>query len=486
MRYGLAKPVGLRLRLIPSILSENCLKYPGISSILCFMRRFLTQQLLEWKDRKRRIPLLLRGARQVGKSFAVQQLGEQHFKHFLTINFEKKPEYSKFFDDLDPKSILTKLETVTGQRIVPGVTLLFLDEIQVCPKAILSLRYFKEELPELHIIAAGSLIEFTLNEGSFSFPVGRVQPMYLHPLSFVEFLLALQKDILVEQIQNCSLESPFHEVIHEQLIELLKQYLLVGGMPEAVQTFIDTNSILECQRVQSHILETYQADFAKYSTKTTHRYLNTFFDKAPGVIGTQFKYTHIDANAQSRDLKTTLEQLTWAGLIRCIYATSASGIPLHAQAKFNQFKLLFLDIGLMQRALRLDVQTVWENDLLQINAGQLAEQLVGQELIAYENPYEQPRLHYWHREERTSTAEVDYVIQIKTRILPVEVKAGRTGRLKSLQVFLEEKKAPLGVRISQKALELEKNILSVPFYLISSLSAIIKQTAEQSNSNRPK
>ncbi len=417
----------------------------------------------------------------MGKSFAVQQLGLQHFEHFAEINFEKKPEYTRFFTDLDPKTILRKLESATGKRIVAGKSLLFLDEIQICPQAILSLRYFKEELPDLHVIAAGSLIEFALHEGSFSFPVGRVQPLYVHPLSFMEFLSALGKDVLVEEIAQSSLKTHFHEVIHSQLIDLVKQYLLIGGMPDVVQAFVNTNSMIECERIQSRILETYQSDFSKYATKTTHRYLNTFFERAPGLVGNQFKYVHVDSDAQSRDLKLTLEQLTWAGLVRSIYATSASGIPLHAQAKFNQFKLLFLDIGLMQRSLRLDARVVWDNDIIQINAGQLAEQLVGQELIAYENSYEQPRLHYWHREERTSTAEVDYVIQIGSEILPIEVKAGKTGRLKSIQIFLAEKKRPLGIRISQKELGIDKNVLSVPFYLISRLPEL----AQSSNSVMP-
>ncbi|MEI6805080.1 MAG: AAA family ATPase, partial [Myxococcaceae bacterium] len=396
------------------------------------MERTIDAQLLQWKTSKTRVPLLLRGARQVGKTFAVQKFGQTQFESLVTANFERKPDLVGCFTDLDPKAILAKLELALGVRILAGQSLLFLDEIQNCPQAILALRYFKEEMPELHVIAAGSLLEFVLNEGSFSFPVGRIQPLYIRPMSFIEFLKALKKDILLEAIEQSSIDKPFEPVAHQQLLELVRQYLLIGGMPEAIQAFINTNSIVETQQVHARLIETYQNDFSKYSTKTTHRYLQRFFERTPKLIGNQLKYVNIDPDAKSRDLKETLQQLVWAGLISPIYATSASGIPLHAQVKFEQFKLLFIDIGLMQRFLRLDTQIFWEEDIQQINSGSIAEQLVGQELLAYQYPYEGPKLHYWHREARTSTAEVDYVIQEGSQIIPVEVKSGTTGRRKSI------------------------------------------------------
>ncbi|MBL4817892.1 MAG: ATP-binding protein [Deltaproteobacteria bacterium] len=442
------------------------------------MKRTLDSQLLAWKTSKTRIPLLLRGARQVGKSFAVEKLGQTAFESFITVNFEKKPDLAACFTDLDPKSILSKLELALDTRILPGQSLLFLDEIQNCPQAILALRYFKEEMPALHVIAAGSLLEFVLNEGSFSFPVGRVQPFYVRPMSFLEFLKALGKDILVEAIEQSSIHKPFEPIAHKRLLELVRQYLLIGGMPEAIQAFVDTHSIAETQQIHARLIETYQTDFSKYASKTTNRYLQRFFERTPKLVGEAFKYVNVDPDAKSRDLKETLQQLSWAGLVSQVYATSASGIPLHSQAKFEKFKLLFVDIGLMQRFLRLNTQAFWEENIAQINSGAIAEQLVGQELLTYQGFYQHPQIHYWHREARTSTAEVDYVIQTGSQIVPIEVKAGKTGRRKSIQIFLKEKKLPLGVKISQNELGIHKNILSVPFYLISVLPNLIRELTE--------
>ena len=442
------------------------------------MHRTIEALLKKWKNQTDRLPIILRGARQVGKSFIVEKFGKESFDNMVVCNFEFRPELVNCFDNLDPISICAKLEVAFKTRIIPGKSLLFLDEIQDCPKAIMALRYFKEQMPSLHVIAAGSLLEFALHEEAFSFPVGRVQFLYLRPLSFYEYLTSQNHERLLEMLDHVTLKEPFEPFIHEQLLLLVREYFLIGGMPSVVRCFLDKRSFFECQTVLAGLLATYHADFPKYSTKTQYKYLQTFFEKAPGIIAHHFKYTLISTESRSQDLKVALEQLGWAGLLHKTLATNASGIPLQLHAKDNKFKLLFLDSGLVNSANKLDMQIAWETDLLQINAGAQAEQFVGQELIAYADPYTNAQLYYWQRDKKGSMAEVDYVIQSGDKILPIEVKAGTTGSLKSLFQFLSEKKTPFGIRISQHPLSFYDNVLSVPFYLISQLSRLIQNVQE--------
>jgi len=261
--------------------------------------------------------------------------------------------------------------------------------------------------------------------------------------------------------------------IHEQLLKLLREYFLIGGMPAVVKRFLETQSFIETQTVLTSLLETYRSDFPKYATKTQYQYIQTFFERAPLLVAQHFKYTLVSTEFRSQDLKVALEQLGWAGLLYRVLATSASGIPLNAHAKENKFKLLFLDIGLVNCATKLDLQTAWDTDLLQINAGAQAEQFVGQELLAYANPHMNTQLFYWEREKKGAMAEVDYVIQSGSKIVPIEVKAGTTGSLKSLSQFLQDKKQPFGVRFSLHPLSFHDRILSVPLYLISQLPRLI-------------
>jgi predicted AAA+ superfamily ATPase len=357
------------------------------------MRRAIEPILEKWKNQSDRLPIILRGARQVGKSFVIEKFGKENFDSLVTCNFEFRPELSQCFDTFDPLSICSKLEVAFKTRILPGKTLLFLDEIQNCPKAIMALRYFKEKLPSLHVIAAGSLLEFALHEEQFSFPVGRVQFLYLKPLSFCEYLAAQNHDRLLEILNQVTLQQPVEPFIHEQLLLLLREYFLIGGMPSAVRCFLETRSFLDCQTVLANLLATYRSDFPKYATKTQHKHLQTFFEKAPGLIAQHFKYTLVSPDHRSQDLKIALEQLGWAGLLHKVLATSASGIPLQMHARENKFKLLFLDGGLVNCANHLDIQTAWNTDLLQINAGAQAEQFVGQELLAYADPHMSTQLY---------------------------------------------------------------------------------------------
>jgi uncharacterized protein len=439
------------------------------------MFRQLEDQLKEWKNDAFRLPLLLRGARQVGKSYLIETFGKDHFDSMVVVNFDANPEYCACFEELDPEKIIQKIELLSNKPITPGKTLLFLDEIQDCPKAIMALRYFKEKSPLLHVIGAGSLLEFTLQDANFSFPVGRVQFIYVRPLSFKEFLIANNTLQLPNLIENLSLQKPIDQVIHDLLIKYVKQYYLIGGMPATIAAFLRTKSFLKSREMQAIILQTYQNDFGKYAKKSEVRYLKLLFEKVPNLIGEQFKYSKIDSEVNSRELKKALRLLSKSGIIHEVHATSGAGIPLKVHRNEQKFKVLFLDIGLIQQVNQIDAETVWADDLSQINAGMMAEQFVGQEFLAYGEYYEEKELFFWEREKQGSEAEVDYVITYKSHIIPVEVKAGKSNKLRSLKIFMEEKKSLLGIHISQNPLSYKDNILSIPFYMISQIPRLIKE-----------
>lgn len=443
------------------------------------MLRELEQELKKWKGSPIRMPLILRGARQVGKSFTIEKFGKEHFSNFVTLNFEIEPSLCFIFETLDPKAILPQIEIKKKSSIIAGTTLLFLDEIQYCPRAIMALRYFKEQLPELHVIAAGSLMEFALHDHKFSFPVGRVEFLYLRPLSFHEYLLNQGEIKLLESFETVSFDHPLPDVIHAHALEHFKKYILVGGMPAVVDHYLKNNSYLDCQRLQVFILQTYRNDFGKYATKTQHTYLQKFYERAPFLVGQHFKFVDVDREVRSRELKIALEQLCWSGVISRIHATAASGLPLMAQMNENKFKLLFLDIGLLQSVHQVDYEIILKDDVTQINCGKLAEQFVGQELLAYSKYYENTQLFYWVREARNSMAEVDFVWNIESSIVPIEVKAGTTGQLRSLREFIKEKKSPLGIRISQQPISFFDHVLSVPFYLIRQMPRLYREAVRK-------
>ncbi len=420
------------------------------------------------------MPLLLRGARQVGKTFVVEQLAARRFRQFININFELEPEYCDCFQSFKPDDIINAIQAISRQKITAGDTLLFLDEIQNCPRAIMALRYFKEEMPDLHVIGAGSLLEFALNNENFSMPVGRVQFIYLKPLSFHEFLLALNYEDLIKAIKEITLTKPLPLALHQKLLTLTRQYLVTGGMPAAVQAYLQNPDFLQTQRIQTAILSTYRHDFGKYARLTQHQYLQKVFTVAPGMIGQQIKYSHLDSQMRSRDLKQAIEHLRMAGLIQPLPATAASGLPLSALVNEKKFKWLFLDVGLVVRSTGISPNELLREDINLINRGAIAEQLVGQELLAYQDFYEEPQLYYWSREERGSLAEVDFVTHLDSKIIPIEVKSGSKGHMKSLQLMLKEKNLPLGIRVFQLPAQYHQQILSIPFYLISELKRLIQ------------
>ena len=443
------------------------------------MERLIESTLNEWRQQARHLPLIIRGARQIGKSYTVEKFGRQYFDDTVIVNFELSPPLKSAFSNLDPHKILSIIELATSKRIVPGKTLLFLDEIQECPEAIMALRYFKEKIPELHVIAAGSLLEFALHSDNFRMPVGRVQFMYMKPLCFKEFLMALGEPLLKEFIEKIEWQIEVPEIIHHKLLDYIRLYFTLGGMPAVVENYIETKSLLSAKRIQLAILSTYRSDFGKYAKFTRHQYLEKLFIKAPELIAQQFRYANVSREIESRYLKEALDNLNKAGLVYSVYSTNASGLPLKALINPKKFKLLFVDIGLASSAIQPDMEFIPPNDTLLVTRGALAEQFVGQELLANQDYYIEPDVFYWSRDTRGSQAEIDYVINIGHTIIPVEVKAGSTGRMKSLHIFMEKYKSALGIRISSLPLQYSSHtknkngIISIPFYLISELKRVL-------------
>src|SRR3989338_4198267 len=409
------------------------------------MLRDIEKELILWKAQKEKYPLIIRGARQVGKSYLVETFGKTHFQNNVVVNLEFQPQLKNCFKSLDPSEIINKLQLLLGVQIKEDNTLLFLDEIQECPQAIMALRYFKEKMPKLAVIAAGSLLEFVMRNPDFKMPVGRVQFLYLEPMSFSEYLDATGNQNLKKFLTYVKLTDSIDDVIHKKLLELLRIYIIVGGMPAVLNEYLSSKDLMNCQRMQTALLQTYRSDFGKYAKISQPKYLQKVFDTAPRMVGQRIKYSNIDPDTRSRDLKNALSLLTLAGIVMPIYLTKASGLPLGAQINEQKFKLNFLDVGLMQNSCGLQGRLSIEEDFMQINAGSVAEQFVGQELAAYSDKHQQVSLYFWARDKKGSMAEVDYVINIGSDIFPVEVKSGKEGKLNPTFAIRTKKRLFLGM-----------------------------------------
>jgi predicted AAA+ superfamily ATPase len=430
------------------------------------MQRDLYEILCQWKRDANRRPLLVRGARQVGKTYLVNEFGRREFTSLITLNFEKNPEYKDIFNSLEPTDILEKIVLFTGKGIEPGKTLLFFDEVQDCPSAIMALRYFYEEMPSLHVIAAGSLVEFTLESENFRIPIGRIQYIYLFPMSFGEFMAALGEKELRNYICDPSKLPQLPESLHAKLNEYIRRYFILGGMPAVVQQYCTTGDMIACQRIQRAIVDTCQDDFGKYSRKLKHRYLDRVYNAVPKMVGRKFVYARVDNTIKSRELKAALELLEKAGVVKKIKRTSGAGLPLEAGAKNSFFKVLFLDVGLLHAVNGIYSDTARAKDFTTLFKGAVAEQFVGQELLAYQNPYSKPLLYYWVREAKNSSAELDYLIQKDGEVIPIEIKSGPTGRLRSMHMFMEKYQVRRGVKISQAPYGSDNQIISLPLYAL--------------------
>ncbi len=422
-----------------------------------YCKRLIDKYLLEWASRNNHKPLLLRGARQVGKSTAVQELSKK-FDSFVEINFEKQPKYKALFkDDLDVKRIVPQISAMYGTSIKPGKTLLFLDEIQECPQAIMALRFFKEDMPELHVIAAGSLLEFALKQLP-TFGVGRIHSMFMYPMTFDEFLDANGQQLLIEARNQASVDNPLPEPLHDKLLELLRTYILVGGMPEAVKTWVKYHDFVRCQEVQDDIVVTYEDDFTKYKKNVDPILLRQTLRSAAVQATKKFVYSKVGSDYKTAEVKKSIELLALAGIIHPVIHTDANGLPLGSEEDKSYQKILLIDTGLMLRLLNMSLGDISElttqiltasaADL--VNKGPMAELIVGLEMLHHKSPNIRHDLYYWVRHAKNSQAEVDYISNYLQVVVPIEVKANTQGGMKSLWSFMRDKKLHFAIRCSME------------------------------------
>lgn len=431
------------------------------------MKRLLFYDLLNWRNSSIRMPLLLRGARQVGKTHLVRELGET-FEHYVEINFEKNPELAKIFEqDLDPMRITRDISLTLNKPIVSGSTLFFLDEIQEVPKAIIALRYFYEEMPKLHVIAAGSLVDFAIE--CVGVPVGRISFLYMYPLSFIEYLSALGYHQLAIEIVTHEPHSILNEAIHNKALRLLGEYMAIGGMPTAVDYWVKQRDIQPCLIALKNIKNAYEQDFTKYAKKHEIKYVDLLFKQIPSLICQHFKYSNLITSFRKRELESALHLLEKAGIVHQVMQCSGNGIPLGAETDFGKFKLISLDVALNQAILGLELKDWFISPAPTfINKGNLSESFVGQELLAYSNPTDRQQLYYWHREDRSSHAEIDYLVTHDRDVIPVEVKSGHGAGLQSMRIFLQSHPvSPYGIRFSVHNYSVFDRIHSYPLYAVA-------------------
>ena len=450
------------------------------------MRKALAY-LTTWIHSTNRKPIVIRGARQVGKTWMVRELAHITGKKLIELNFEKRVSWRDLFASNDPKEILINLESEWNITIDPANSLLFLDEIQAAPDLLSKLRWFFEEMPELPVVAAGSLLEFTLAEHSFSMPVGRISYLHVEPFSFEEFLEAQGCVKLHEFLLSWQWDKPIASTIHDQLMGYMKEYLMIGGMPEAVISWREQRSLDLVAEIHNALLATYREDFSKYSGRLSQERLNEILTTVPKLLGEKFIFSRANQDVSSETLKKALRLLCMARICHKVYATHGNGVPLGADIKESWFKAIFLDVGLASSLLDIKLHQIKQLDALTlVNKGGLSEQVVGQLLRTLEPGYKEPHLYYWLREQKGSSAEIDYLIQHEGRIIPIEVKSGSTGSLKSLHYFMHLKGLSQAMRINadlpsivavntkiHSGEEVHYQLLSIPFYLTGQLHRLL-------------
>ena len=453
------------------------------------MKRKIDTYLDAWVDNTHRKPLVIRGARQIGKTYSVRQLADRKFKHYIEVNFERHGDLAGIFDSKNPELIVAELSAYFSRSVVPGETLLFLDEIQMAPAALASLRYFYEEMPDLHLIAAGSLLDHTLNEMKYSMPVGRVEYAYMYPMNFVEFITALGENGLVDYIEKYRIQQAFSKLLHKKLLDLLRMYYFIGGMPEAVRVYLETKDLSQVEKIHENILTSLQYDFAKYAGLKQQQLLRRVFNYVAVNPGKEIIYSKVAQGERIEQIKLALHKLQMSRLVHLVQMTRSAEVPLTALTSKEKYKPVFIDIGLSNHISGIRLTDI--KDLILMNEGAMAEQFTGQEFIAGLNPpYMDTRLFYWKREAKNSNAEVDYLLQIANQIYPVEIKAGKTGTLKSLQIFLEMYNKKLGIRFNADLPSLGKglqahirikneikilhyDLLSLPLYLSGEINRLL-------------
>ncbi len=425
------------------------------------MQRTIYPKLLAWKDSNRRKPLLLQGARQVGKTYIVEAFGKKEYGSFIKFNFEQNPDLGELFKkNLDPASIIENLSLYHGKKISSHDTLIFFDEIQVVPEVLTSLKYFQEEAPEYHIVAAGSLLGVSIAKES-SFPVGKVNFMMLYPMSFCEYLMAFGEELLAEKIQTKKDPEPFLEIIHETLQSHLKKYLYLGGMPEVLQEYKVNGDIAMVREIQNEILEAYSRDFSKYSEKSQAIKNTEFWLSIPRQLAKEnkkFKYSAVRKNSRASTFEQTIVWLKEAGLINVVHNISVPKLPLAGYADYAKFKVYLLDCGLLGAMLNISSDIIITgNQLFSEYNGAFIENFVASELTSMGGK----ELYYW---TSRSDAEVDFILQNNQTILPVEVKSGMNRNIKSLRSYADKYQPDRVYRTSPRNFTQDGDFINIPLY----------------------
>ena len=415
------------------------------------MKRKQLKALGTWFNGADRKPLVIRGARQIGKSTLVRLFAEQIQRPLAEVNLERYPELNTVFESMSPQQILNQLEALPNMPAIGAASMLFLDEIQAAPPAIAALRYFYEESRDIPVIAAGSLMEFALTEQRISIPVGRIQYLHMGPMTFTEYLEALGENKLKESIESYTFGVEIGPVVHARLLELLRSYYFVGGMPGAVDVYARSRKFSEVGTVHNSIIDTYREDFQKYARSRNLIRMQHVLNFAARNVGVKIKYSNVLKDVHSSTIKQDIDLLTMARVISKVIHTHASGLPLQADLEEKAYKLLFLDVGLMNAICGLSWNSLSRFDDIQlINEGAIAEQFVGQHLLELLADRPNRELTYWLREGRSSNAEVDFVVALDGRIVPIEVKAGGRGSLKISTSIRRREACAAGRQIRQQ------------------------------------
>ena len=426
------------------------------------MKRKIYDELVKWKDKSGRMPLIVNGARQVGKSYILQEFGKQEFDNYIIVNLETdKVLAEKFEESIIPHPIIQYLESAHSQRIIPEKTLIIFDEIQACERALTSLKYFCEQAPEYHVIAAGSLLGVAINRKKYSFPVGKVDEITLFPMDFEEFLWALGRENFARLIRE-HYESNEPLDVHSMAIDFYNKYLIVGGMPAAVKEFISTNSFVAVADIQNRILNEYIADMSKYAEPATAIKIRACYESIPAQLAKEnhkFQYSVVQKGGTATLFGESIEWLKYAGIVLKCQKITQGTMPIKVYTDLSDFKLYMSDVGMLTMRSGMATQAILsplETD--NTFAGAIAENYVAQAFAANRTP-----LLYWKND---NTAEVDFIIQKGVDVIPVEVKSGVRVRSKSLNIFMEKYKCPYGIRISKKNFGFANNIKSVPLYAV--------------------
>lgn len=432
------------------------------------MYRKIMEKLIEWKNDKDRKPLILRGARQVGKTYIIKQFGEENYEGVAYFNFDHDTElYNMFENTKDPLRILEQLSFVYGKAIIPGKTLIVFDEIQECPNALNSLKYFEEEAKEYHIISAGSLLGIRLSHTSF--PVGKVNFLDMYPMTFTEFLEADGCKNLVDYMNSIKSIEKIPDIFFDRLSEKLKAYFIIGGMPEVVNSWVTNKDMEKVNKIQYDILKSYESDFSKHTSNIEANRISIIWNSIPSQISKEnkkFLYQVAKDGARAREYEGAVNWLKDANVVNKIYNVTKPSMPLISYNDLSSFKMYLNDVGLLRRKTDLDSKVVVEgNKLFQEFKGALTENYVLQTLIAIGlNPY------YYTFDNRY---EIDFIIQYKNEIIPIEVKSGESINNTSLKVYNEINKPKTRVRFSMKNLNKDDNLINIPLFMAEYIKKLI-------------